>query len=128
MAETTPTLIHTSTHRDVEKNCPSNGGHPLHISSFLNIIIMVQGKTKGLHSKAPRRPTKAATNLKKGRKYIAPKKPALVKQASVHKDLSTKINRSIEQQMVSAASSGKLTILKHCTVSEAPSLKGKTKP
>jgi hypothetical protein len=46
---------------------------------------MVQGKTKGLQTKAPRRPSKSDMNLKKGKKYIAPKKPALVKQASVHK-------------------------------------------
>jgi hypothetical protein len=51
-----------------------------------NFHTMVQGKTKGLQSKSPsRRPTKSSTDLKKGKKYIAPKKPALVKQASVHK-------------------------------------------
>ncbi|KAK7469117.1 hypothetical protein VKT23_003608 [Stygiomarasmius scandens] len=76
---------------------------------------MVQGKTKGLQSKAPsqRHAAKVAANTKKGKRYIPPKKASLVKQASMHKDLSAKINKSIEQQMVSAAgSSGKLTIMK----------------
>ena len=45
---------------------------------------MVQGKTKGLQSKSPSNRQKSA-NLKKGKKYIAPKKPALVKQAAMHK-------------------------------------------
>ncbi|KIY44807.1 hypothetical protein FISHEDRAFT_14959, partial [Fistulina hepatica ATCC 64428] len=73
---------------------------------------MVQGKTKGLQSKASssRQTTKSP---RKGKRYIAPKKPILVKQAKMHKNLSAKINKSIEQQMVSAASSGKLTIMKN---------------
>ncbi|KAF9468557.1 hypothetical protein BDZ94DRAFT_1153682 [Collybia nuda] len=77
---------------------------------------MVQGKTKGLTSKASstRHSAKASANTKKGKKYIAPKKPILMKQAQGEKcGLTAKINRSIEQQMVSAASSGKLTIMKH---------------
>lgn len=96
---------------------------------------MVQGKTKGLQSKAPTSRQKPA-NLKKGKKYIAPKKTALVKQAAMHKvevifvvskvmhsvrriqALSTKINKSIEAQMVSAASSGKLTIMKNASAEE----------
>ncbi|KAI0061484.1 hypothetical protein BV25DRAFT_1771173, partial [Artomyces pyxidatus] len=75
---------------------------------------MVQGKTKGLQQKSPnsRAAKKAAANPKKGRREIAPKKAVLVKQASVHKALSAKINKSVEQQMVNAASSGKLTIMK----------------
>ncbi|KAM6494195.1 Uncharacterized protein family UPF0390 [Amanita muscaria] len=72
---------------------------------------MVQGKTKGLQSKSPSNRQKQ-TNLKKGKKYIAPKKPALVKQATMHKALSAKIGRSIETQVATAASSGKLTIMK----------------
>ncbi|KAF9493963.1 hypothetical protein BDN71DRAFT_1590778 [Pleurotus eryngii] len=76
---------------------------------------MVQGKTKGLQAKASssRHAAKAAANTKKGKKYVAPKKAILVKQAAMHKALSAKINKSIEQQMVSAASAGKLTIMKH---------------
>ncbi|PFH53938.1 hypothetical protein AMATHDRAFT_136226 [Amanita thiersii Skay4041] len=75
---------------------------------------MVQGKTKGLQSKAPSsRHSSKSVNPKKGKKYIAPKKSNLVKQASIHKALSTKINKSIEEQMVAAASSGKLTIMKN---------------
>ncbi|KAJ8521775.1 hypothetical protein ONZ45_g1587 [Pleurotus djamor] len=103
---------------------------------------MVQGKTKGLQSKASssRHAAKAAANTKKGKKYIPPKKPTLIKQAAMHKvrrllqascnapsiliedlqNLSAKINKSIEQQMVSAASAGKLTIMKNAT-SEPPS-------
>ncbi|PPR05398.1 hypothetical protein CVT24_008012 [Panaeolus cyanescens] len=76
---------------------------------------MVQGKTKGLTSKSPnpRHAAKAAANMKKGLRNIAPKKPVLIKQAAMKKDLTAKINKSIERQMVSAASSGKLTIMKN---------------
>ncbi|KAF9454750.1 hypothetical protein P691DRAFT_794578 [Macrolepiota fuliginosa MF-IS2] len=76
---------------------------------------MAQGKTKGLQTKAPsaRHAQKAAANTKKGKKHIPPKKPVLIKQAQMHKNLSAKINKSIEQQMVSAASAGKLTIMKN---------------
>jgi hypothetical protein len=47
---------------------------------------MVQGKTKGLQAKAvnTRQAAKAAANTKKGKRHIAPKKSALVKQASLH--------------------------------------------
>ncbi|KAF7982926.1 hypothetical protein HWV62_25212 [Athelia sp. TMB] len=78
---------------------------------------MVQGKTKGLQSKASssRHAQKAAANTKKGQRHIAPKKLALVKQASMKQSLTAKINRSIETQVVSAASSGKLTIMKSST-------------
>ncbi|KII87008.1 hypothetical protein PLICRDRAFT_55892 [Plicaturopsis crispa FD-325 SS-3] len=76
---------------------------------------MVQGKTKGLQNKgaSSRHAAKAAAAPKKGKRYIAPKKTVLVKQASAHRSLTAKINKSIEQQMVSAASSGKLTIMKN---------------
>jgi Protein of unknown function (DUF2462) len=84
---------------------------------------------------------KAAANTKKGRRNVAPKKVTAIKQASIHKvslspdlpvpifptplarfvlstkiavqALSAKINKSVEQQMVNAASSGKLTIMKN---------------
>lgn len=48
---------------------------------------MVQGKTKGLQSKAPnpRHAQKAAANLKKGRVTIPPKKAPLVKQDKLRK-------------------------------------------
>src|SRR2546423_1654444 len=48
---------------------------------------MVQGKTKGLQVKASssRRAAKAISAPKKGKKYIAPKKASLVKQAATHK-------------------------------------------
>ncbi|KAF9046407.1 hypothetical protein BJ165DRAFT_1527507 [Panaeolus papilionaceus] len=76
---------------------------------------MVQGKTKGLQAKATntRHAAKAAANMKKGLRHIAPKKPVLIKQAAMKKDLTAKINKSIERQMVSAASAGKLTIMKN---------------
>ncbi|KAL0581012.1 hypothetical protein V5O48_001006 [Marasmius crinis-equi] len=76
---------------------------------------MAQGKTKGLQAKAPnpRHAAKAAASTKKGKRHIAPKKTALVKQASMKKELTAKINKSIEEQMVSAASAGKLTIMRN---------------
>ncbi|KAH6912528.1 hypothetical protein BKA70DRAFT_1422106 [Coprinopsis sp. MPI-PUGE-AT-0042] len=77
---------------------------------------MVQGKTKGTASPRlpnPRHAQKAAANLKKGRVAIPPKKAPLVKQDKLRKSLSAKINRSVEGQMVAAASSGKLTIMKN---------------
>lgn len=94
---------------------------------------MVQGKTKGLKSKAAdtRHAHKLVANPKKGKRTIAPKRPTLIKQAALQKvryklvlqhryeilmflkELTAKINKSIEQQMVSAASSGKLTIMKN---------------
>ncbi|KAF9527563.1 hypothetical protein CPB83DRAFT_856017 [Crepidotus variabilis] len=84
---------------------------------------MVQGKTKGLQSKAPssRQAHKAAANTKKGKRAIAPKKTVLIKQATMHKDLTAKINKSIEKQMVSAASAGKLTIMKNTMPDESAS-------
>ena len=93
---------------------------------------MVQGKTKGLQTKesSARHAKKAAANMKKGRVAIAPKKAVLVKQATLQKvnlvthsppylllnflqNLTAKINKSIENQMVAAASAGKLTIMKN---------------
>jgi len=76
---------------------------------------MVQGKTKGLQQKAgnkSRHDARAAANMKKGKRAIAPKKEGLVKQAALHKSLSSKINASVEKQMVNAASAGKLTIMR----------------
>lgn len=50
---------------------------------------MVQGTTKGLQSKPSssnaRRAHKAAANTKKGRRTVAPKKAANIKQAAMHK-------------------------------------------
>ncbi|KAI0081554.1 hypothetical protein K474DRAFT_1656344 [Panus rudis PR-1116 ss-1] len=76
---------------------------------------MAQGATKGLQKKtsSSRHAAKAASQPKKGKRYIAPKKTAAVKSAALHKELSAKINRSIEQQVATAASSGKLTIMKN---------------
>ncbi|KAH9979998.1 hypothetical protein BGW80DRAFT_1164113 [Lactifluus volemus] len=87
---------------------------------------MVQGTTKGLQVKAnsnARHAHKAAASTKKGHRNVPPKKVAAIKQASMHKAseryqpwisaLSAKINKSVEQQMVNAASSGKLTIMKN---------------
>ncbi|KAJ7644047.1 hypothetical protein FB45DRAFT_896756 [Roridomyces roridus] len=90
---------------------------------------MAQGKTKGLQAKASssRQAAKAAAAPKKGKRYIAPKKTILVKQAAMHKNLTAKINKSIEQQMVSAASSGKLTIMKNTAPDASSSKTGKGK-
>ena len=49
---------------------------------------MVQGTTKGLRANAnnnARRSHKAAANTRKGRRVVAPKKTAAIKQASMHK-------------------------------------------
>ncbi|KAF4617525.1 hypothetical protein D9613_006057 [Agrocybe pediades] len=92
---------------------------------------MVQGKTKGLQAKtgSSRHASKAAANTKKGRRAIPPKKPILVKQAAMQKELSAKINHSIERQMVSAASSGPLTIMKSALPAGSTSgAKTKSKP
>ncbi|KZV73728.1 hypothetical protein PENSPDRAFT_574129 [Peniophora sp. CONT] len=82
---------------------------------------MVQGNTKGLQKKNggnSRHAQKAAANPKKGLRSIAPKKTQAVKHAAMRKELSAKINRSVEQQMVNAASSGPLTIMKN--IGDAP--------
>ncbi|EEB93242.1 hypothetical protein MPER_08129 [Moniliophthora perniciosa FA553] len=86
---------------------------------------MAQGKTKGLQAKAPnpRHAAKAAAQTKKGKRYVAPKKNVLVKQASMKKELTAKINKSIEEQMVNAASAGKLTIMKNAVASSSSSKK-----
>ncbi|KAH7885356.1 hypothetical protein F5I97DRAFT_1884737 [Phlebopus sp. FC_14] len=75
---------------------------------------MVQGKTKGLQSRASSsRHGKSVTAPKKGKRREPPKKPALIKEATMRKALTAKVTKSIEQQMVSAASAGKLTIMKN---------------
>ncbi|KAI0322420.1 hypothetical protein OF83DRAFT_1094288 [Amylostereum chailletii] len=90
---------------------------------------MVQGKIKGLQQKGPssRHAQKAAANPKKGRRVAAPKKIVAVRQATLHQSLSAKINKSIEQQMVNAASSGKLTIMKNVGMEGESSKPKKTK-
>ncbi|KAJ3537322.1 hypothetical protein NM688_g6709 [Phlebia brevispora] len=90
---------------------------------------MAQGALKGLQKpkgQPGRHAHKTAAAPKKGRKYIAPKKVAAAKNAALHKELSAKINRSIEQQVAVAASSGKLTIMKN-VAAEGMSEKDKTK-
>ncbi|KAG9028049.1 hypothetical protein FS837_004005 [Tulasnella sp. UAMH 9824] len=72
---------------------------------------MVQGKTK-LAQKQKTSNRHVRKDPKKGARVIAPKKPLAIQTAKIKKNLSAKINNSIEQQVVSAASSGKLTILK----------------
>ncbi|EPS94724.1 hypothetical protein FOMPIDRAFT_1133793 [Fomitopsis schrenkii] len=77
---------------------------------------MAQGQVKGLQKAKPsgsRHAAKAAAQPKKGKRYVAPKKKDALKHAAMHQQLSAKINRSIEQQVASAASSGKLTIMKN---------------
>ncbi|KAI0726461.1 hypothetical protein C8Q72DRAFT_876908 [Fomitopsis betulina] len=77
---------------------------------------MAQGQVKGLQkakASGARHAAKAAAQPKKGRRYAAPKKKDAMKHAVMHQQLSAKINRSIEQQVASAASSGKLTIMRN---------------
>ncbi|KAH8104798.1 hypothetical protein BXZ70DRAFT_922448 [Cristinia sonorae] len=91
---------------------------------------MVQGNTKSLQKAKPsssaRHAAKAASQPKKGQRYIAPKKTAAVKSAALHKQLSAKIHGSIEKQVAAAASSGKLTIMKNVAM-EGSTDKDKTK-
>ncbi|PIL22846.1 hypothetical protein GSI_15541 [Ganoderma sinense ZZ0214-1] len=91
---------------------------------------MVQGQTKGLSkgkspNAASRHAQKAAAAPKKGKRYVAPKKTAAVKQAALHKGLSAKISKSIEQQVAAAASSGKLTIMKNVALEGTSAEKSK---
>ncbi|KAF8133640.1 hypothetical protein EV363DRAFT_1448328 [Boletus edulis] len=85
---------------------------------------MAQGNTKGLQAKPSsskaRHAAKAAAAPKKGRRHEPPKKPVLIKQASMRKALKAKVTKSIEQQMVSAASAGKLTIMKNIAPESEP--------
>ncbi|KAH9841827.1 uncharacterized protein C8Q71DRAFT_350161 [Rhodofomes roseus] len=77
---------------------------------------MVQGQVKGLQKQkasGSRQAAKAAAQTKKGKRYVAPKNKDAVRHAAMHQQLSAKINRSIERQVASAASSGKLTIMKN---------------
>ncbi|KDQ12120.1 hypothetical protein BOTBODRAFT_34738 [Botryobasidium botryosum FD-172 SS1] len=76
---------------------------------------MAQGKLKGLQKKAESSRAAAGNSkkTKKGQRSIAPKKAAHIQHRSLQQSLSAKINNSIEKQMVSAASAGKLTIMKH---------------
>jgi len=91
---------------------------------------MVQGKSKGLHRKASSsRAGSKASQPKKGQRAIPPKKPAAIKHAAMQQSLAAKIGRSIEQQMVSAASNGKLTIMKSDVPAGSSSVpKKKAKP
>ncbi|THH09540.1 hypothetical protein EW145_g1938 [Phellinidium pouzarii] len=86
---------------------------------------MAQGKSKGLQMKAEssRHAAKAAANMKKGRRTVPPKRTAAVKQAALHKSLSAKINRSIEQQAASALSPGTLTIMRPAVPAEGSTKK-----
>ena len=56
--------------------------------TFLHTARMVQGNPKGLQkqkSSGSRHAAKAAAATKKGKRYVAPKKAAAVKSASLHK-------------------------------------------
>ncbi len=97
---------------------------------------MAQNSTKGLKAKAASGGRKNNGLTKKGQRSVAPKEAVRVMQAANQKvrtrrsrragvrvdtdgfavlpsqKLSGKINKSIERQMVQAASAGKLTIMK----------------
>ncbi|EJT98671.1 hypothetical protein DACRYDRAFT_57082 [Dacryopinax primogenitus] len=73
---------------------------------------MVQNQSKGMQKKAvSRKPD--ASHTKKGKRVIAPKKKDAVKHDQLKKSLSSKINRSIEKQIVGAAGNSKLTIVRN---------------
>ncbi|KAF8682212.1 hypothetical protein RHS04_02753 [Rhizoctonia solani] len=108
---------------------PSPSALPLP-QSPLRVADMVQGKTKGMQSKGPGRA--ANKDPKKGKRvvgqkfntvvgYVLTQDPGSAEESSCCETritaegdltLSAKINNSIERQMASAASSGKLTIMK----------------
>ncbi|KAG7553549.1 hypothetical protein FFLO_03056 [Filobasidium floriforme] len=73
---------------------------------------MPQGKSKLNAAKQSSGGKKKVADKKKGLRAIAPKNKQTVRQATQHKKMSAKINNSIEQQMIAAASAGKLTIMR----------------
>ena len=93
---------------------------------------MAQGTSK--LAEKQKKANKKSQNMKKGKRVIPPKKSIAIKQQQATKvrlnctnevgdrlsqqrqNLSGKITRSIEQQAVAAASSGKLTIMKHAAL------------
>jgi len=75
-----------------------------------------------------RKAARPSSTTKKGKRYAAPKKADAIKIASLKKDLSAKINRSIEQHTVNAASSGKLTILKNSGSEDIKKSSSSSKP
>ncbi|PVG00233.1 hypothetical protein CPB86DRAFT_813282 [Serendipita vermifera] len=79
---------------------------------------MPQGASK-LAKSGPKRQTKQSINPKKGQRTIAPKRHSLVKAAAQKKQLSAKLTRSIEKQTATAASSGKLTIMKNAATGDS---------
>ncbi|EIW68666.1 hypothetical protein TREMEDRAFT_20176, partial [Tremella mesenterica DSM 1558] len=72
---------------------------------------MAQGAHK-LSSKANSGGRKDTGKMRKGKRVIAPKNKQRVQEAAQKRQLSAKINDSIEKQMVKAASGGKLTIMR----------------
>ncbi|KAK4685589.1 hypothetical protein P7C73_g4564, partial [Tremellales sp. Uapishka_1] len=74
---------------------------------------MAQGSTKGLTAKTGSGGRKKGGTMRKGKYVIAPKGAQKISEKIHHKQLSSKINNSIEKQMVAAASIGKLTIMKN---------------
>ncbi|RSH79117.1 uncharacterized protein EHS24_001155 [Apiotrichum porosum] len=74
---------------------------------------MAQGKTKGLKAKVASGGRKKSGTMSKGKRDIPPKNVHHVRERQTKKQLSSRINNNIEKQMVNAASSGKLTIMKN---------------
>ena len=73
---------------------------------------MAQGKMKvkskmpsGAKQKSSKRGVKKAGVLKKGRLHFAPKQKDLVAQAKVHKDLTNKVSKKLEDHVLSEAKS-----------------------
>jgi hypothetical protein len=97
---------------------------------------MAQGKTK-LASKTPSGGRHNNGTTKKGKRVIPPKTRSEINHKimqkvccpdthfnrphlTAFKNLSAKINNSIERQMVAAASAGKLTIMKNTATNARP--------
>ncbi|ORY25365.1 hypothetical protein BCR39DRAFT_590220 [Naematelia encephala] len=88
---------------------------------------MAQGTTKGLKAKSQSGGRKKTGQTKKGKRVVPPKDKQRIQERSHQKSLSSKINNSIEKQMVQAASAGKLTIMRGAGEVDAGAGKGKGK-
>ncbi|WVN88891.1 UPF0390 protein [Cryptococcus depauperatus CBS 7841] len=88
------------------------------------------GKSSKAKGKSVGSQRKNTGKTKPGKREVAPKDRLRVLERSQKKQLSSKINSSIEKQMVQAASAGKLTIMRSVGETEAgdgKDVKGKKK-
>ncbi|CDZ96348.1 Uncharacterised protein family UPF0390 [Phaffia rhodozyma] len=91
---------------------------------------MAQNSSNKLASASGSGGRKTKSTTKKGARSVPPKKHTAVVSRTMQKNLSAKINNSIERQMVNAASGGKLTIMKGSgdPTDKAKDTKGVSKP